>query len=212
MTTDEAVYVMAHMAGIDLSKSLPLLLQDRVRSLVPRELPTVRASTLPKAKAKEPRKKPPPYPFVKKKTVETAMQLGTDIYPYVFILENSIRELIKGRLSKTGVNWWDNLVPADVQRMVKNTMLKEKRYPYRRARGDHPLLYANFDHLKKIILANPTYFGDILIKPDWFTAGMDDVYMARNNLAHSLPLDKSDVSHILTFYSEWGILTDKLSI
>jgi hypothetical protein len=36
MTTEEAVYVIAHMTGLDLTKYLPLLSIDRVRSLVPR--------------------------------------------------------------------------------------------------------------------------------------------------------------------------------
>lgn len=212
MNTDEAVYVIAHMSGIDLSKSLPLSLQDRIRSLVPRELPTAEALTRPKVKPRKPRNEPGSYPFVTKEMVKTALHLGSEIFPYVFVLENSIRELINGRLSKTGANWWDSLAPAEVQRTVKRTILKEARYPYRRARGDHPLLYANFADLKKIIFANPTHFEDILIKQDWFSAGMDDVYMARNNLAHSIPLEQSDISHILTFSSEWAILTDKLVI
>ena len=38
MTTEEAVYVIAHMEGIDISKFLPIATLDRVRSLVPRDV------------------------------------------------------------------------------------------------------------------------------------------------------------------------------
>lgn len=90
-------------------------------------------------------------------------------------------------------------------------MKKETQFPYRMARGDHPLWYSNFNDLKLIISANPNgLFSDILIKPDWFTAGMDDVYMARNNLAHSIPLVDTDVEHIHVFVREWAILLESV--
>ena len=37
MTTDEAVYIVAHLEGIDLSRYLPLQYLDRIRSMIPRE-------------------------------------------------------------------------------------------------------------------------------------------------------------------------------
>lgn len=209
MTTDEAVYVIAHMEGVDLSKRLPLASLDRVRSLIPRELniPTLRhrqsRSTHPKKKLK-----PASYPLVEKTIVSSAISIGAEVYPQVFILENSIRSLIKKHLSKTGNDWWDKLVPADVKKEVLRTMSREKRYPYREARGNHPLFYSNFSDLKKIILANQTSFATIIIDFDWFRVKMEEVYMARNSLAHCVSLSKDDISRIALFYRDWARLLE----
>lgn len=213
MSTEEAVYVIAHTSGIDLSRALPLATLDRIRSLIPRELPPAASPAVPPTKKQtRARNNSPSYPLVSKQTVAIALRLGSEVFPSVFVLENSIRALVRSRLSREGTDWWARLVPTDVKNSVARTMNNERKYPYRRPRGGHELLYANFADLKKIILHNPGLFGDILAKPDWFSAGMDDVYMARNNLAHSIALESSDISHILTFSSEWATLTEKISI
>ncbi len=214
MTTDEAVYVIAHMEGIDLSKDLPLAMQDRIRSLVPRGVvvPSPKKAPTPRKRKIAPAKsRLQSYPLVDSKIIETAHTLGREVFPQVFILENSIRALVKDKLSPLGTDWWEKSVPTDVQNNVKRTMKKESKFPYRKARGDEPLLYANFNDLKLIICTNPNgLFNDVLIKPDWFTAGMDDVYMARNNLAHSIPLVDTDIEHIHVFVREWAILVESV--
>jgi hypothetical protein len=108
MTTEEAVYVIAHLEGIDLSKHLPLSVLDRIRALVPRQ--TVPARAMPtrqsQKKTKRPkRKQQTPYPLVSASEVNVANHLGSEVYPQVFILENSIRKLIKDRLSKIDKSW-----------------------------------------------------------------------------------------------------------
>lgn len=212
MSTDDAVYVIAHLQGIDLSRDLPLATQDRIRTLIPRELlgDTTKRGTKRKEKPKTKEKGTvSSYPLVDAETIQTAFTLGNNVFPQVFILENSIRTFISNTLCGLSEDWWTKYVPMNVQKSVAKTMRKESRYPYRRARGNHPLLYSNFADLKLIILANSEgAFSDVLIKPDWFTAGMDDVYMARNNLAHSIPLDPSDVDHIRLFAHEWSILLE----
>jgi hypothetical protein len=39
MTSEEAKYVIAHLEGIDISKYLSLQIVDRIRALIPREIP-----------------------------------------------------------------------------------------------------------------------------------------------------------------------------
>jgi hypothetical protein len=204
MTTEEAVYVIAHGQGIDLAKYLPIGVVDRVRALVPRD------SAIPKAQPAISRRTGPRsrsktlslYPLLTATQMDQANQLGSTVYPLVYQIENSLRELISRRLSIYGKDWWTTRTPADVQKNVSRTMDREKRYPYRDKRGSYPIFYANFDDLKRIVLANGPDFEPILVKLDWFTVRMEEVYMARNNLAHCVPLPRDDVSRIELFHRD----------
>jgi hypothetical protein len=207
MTTEEAVYVIAHIEGIDLSRYLHLATLDRVRALVPRTLPDLRATPKGRPTSKSPpksRRAADSYPLVSSSLLAESVRLGSQAFPEIFVLENSIRALIQKHLSSFGPNWWEELIPKDVQTNIQRTMNKEKRFTYREARGDHELLYSNFADLKKIILANQPTFKDIIIDFDWFKVKMDETYMARNNLAHCVPLSQDDAARISLFNRDWA--------
>jgi hypothetical protein len=215
MTTEEAVYVIAHMEGLDLSKYLPISTLDRIRALVPRISPT---KSLDRSKASTNKthriatKRNTSYPLVRKSYINAAKTLGDDCYPLLFLIENSIRELITLRLAIRGSNWWDHSAPKNVQQNVQRTISKEKRYPYRDKRGSHPIFYANFLDLRKVIDANRGEFQDVIIDFDWFKAKMDEIYMVRNNLAHCVPLSKDDITRINLFFRDWARLMENAGI
>jgi hypothetical protein len=206
MTTEEAVYVIAHMEGIDLSKFLPIATLDRVRSLVPKEIQPEKVQF--RSQRTKRQHKQISYPLVTNSQIGMANNLGSDVYPKLFVLENSIRSLIQKCLEIHGNNWWDIYVPLKIKNNVSRTMNKEKRYPYRESRGNHPISYANFSDLSTIILANQTFFIDIILDFEWFKVRMDEVYMARNNLAHCVPLSNDDISRIVLFLRDWARLLE----
>ncbi|MHB8779603.1 MAG: hypothetical protein ACYC6R_17870 [Anaerolineales bacterium] len=216
MTTDEAVYIIAHLEGIDLSKQLPLATLDKIRALVPREVAQTSEVSQVCTKERNSRKPKPKqtYPLVANTLFQKARAAGDDAFPRVFILENSIRSLIKLRLSSVDKNWWPNLIPKPVIDSVERIIKKEKKFPYRENRGSEPLMYCNFDDLRKIIADknNWLHFQDVIIKLDWFEVKMEEVYMARNNLAHSVPLSKDDFSSIILFYNQWARLLESAEI
>jgi hypothetical protein len=212
MTTDEAVYVIAHMAGLDLSKHLPLATLDRIRALVPRPLPSPTAPSTPQGR---PRACPAParsYPLVSPGLASTALALGKGAYPTLFLLENSIRALVFLRLSKTGSDWWEKLAPPGVKSNVARTMKKEARFPWREKRGADPLYYANLSDLKDIIVTNIIHFSDVIVNVEWFRVQMDEAYMARNNLAHCVPLSREDETTINLLYTRWARLLDSAGV
>jgi len=215
MTTEEAVYVIAHMQGMDLSTYLPIATLDRVRALVPRISPT--KTMEPKAPGRKKSsgansKKASSYPLVKPSYMKAAKTLGEDCYPLLFIAENSIRELITLRLSGNGTNWWDLAAPSNVKQNVQRTMNKEARYPYRDKRGSHPIFYANFIDLRKVIDANRPDFQDVIIDFDRFRVKMEEIYMVRNNLAHCVPLSKDDITRIYLFFRDWARMMETAGI
>lgn len=206
MTTDEAVYLIAHMVGIDLSKYLPLTMLDRIRSLIPKDVSPHETRLSIEKKKESPAvrdNKVIKYPLVDSSVVKEAYNIGKESYPRLFILENSIRKLIEDVLSNIKTDWWNELVPKDVRDSVQRIMNKEKRYAHRSPRGSKPILYSDFSHLSKIISDNMPHFKDIIVNENWFKTSMDEVYMSRNNVAHSILLRPEDISKINTFYSEW---------
>jgi len=206
MTSEEAVYVIAHNEGIDLSKFLPIATLDRVRSLIPKNIQPNKAQSNQQPRTKHQHKET--YPLVTSAQIKMANDLGDDVYPKIFVLENSIRSLISKKLESIDVNWWDIYVPSLVRSNVGRTKNKEKRYPYREARGNHPLSYANFSDLSTIILANQTVFQNIILDFQWFKVRMDEIYMARNNLAHCVSLSIDDIARINLFFRDWSRLLD----
>jgi hypothetical protein len=215
MTTDEAVYIIAHVEGIDLSKYLPLETLDRIRSLVPREtkpLSAISNSTPQKAYSPKKRKNVVSYPLIKETFIQQVNAIGEESFPQIVVLENSIRTFIENTLSAIKVDWWASLVPTNVQNSVQWTIGKEKKYPYREKRGKNNLMYCNFADLKEIIVANHSEFRDVIVNLEWFKTKMDEVYMARNNLAHSALLTKDDATRIALFYKDWARLLEAAGI
>ena len=215
MTTDEAVYVIAHQEGIDLGRYLPLHILDRIRSLVPREvkaqLPEERIARR-RTRISRKGRGVVSYPLIKEQFIRRAVAIGEETFPQLVVLENSIRVLIEKTLSAVRSDWWIALVPKNIQRRVQQTIDKEKKYPYRERRGNKPLMYCNFVDLKEIVIANRIHFQGVIVDIDWFKARMDEVYMARNNLAHSVLLSNDDISRITLLYRDWARLLEAAKI
>jgi hypothetical protein len=212
MSTDEAVYIIAHQSGIDISKYLSVEQVDRTRSLLPRDLPVVSLTK----KAKEPRSKRKKagsyltsYPLVGAKEIAKSVLIGGETFPQVFILENSIRNLISEKLETAfGKTWWESARIKSIRDNVQKTIDKEKKFPHREKRGLHPIYYSNFADLKQIILNERNCFSDVIVDFQWFEVEMDQVYMARNSLAHSVPITDDDASRIRLFFRDWARLLE----
>jgi hypothetical protein len=215
MTTIEAVYIIAHIEGIDLAKYLPLETLDRIRSLVPRDIKpqlAISQSAPQKANSAKKRRGAISYPLVRETFIQQAVTIGDEAFPQIVVLENSIRALIEQTLSTMRSDWWTSLVPSGVQKNVQRTIDKEKKYPYREKRGNKPLMYCNFADLKEIVIANHSAFRNVIVDLEWFKAKMDEVYMARNSLAHSVLLTKDDMTRIALFYKDWARLLEAANI
>jgi hypothetical protein len=210
MSTEEATYVTAHQLGIDLSRFLSIDIIDRVRSLIPKELPKAREMVSPrKKKTKRMRKARSVYPLVPGWMVSKAVSIGDESFPQMFVLENSIRNLIREKLSSAyGADWWIKAHIKGIRDNVQRTIDKEKKYPHREKRGLHPISYSNFSDLKQIILNERKHFADIILDFQWFEVEMDQVYMARNSLAHSVGISEDDASRIRLFYRDWARLLE----
>lgn len=122
---------------------------------------------------------------------------NAEIYPYVFILENSLRELIIKKLSGAG-DWWNNkkIVKEDIKEYSKRIQDAEKKYKWIGKRGNHPIYYVTLEHLGKIIEMNfNPHFKGLFNLPD-FKTWINECVPIRNLVAHNIPAQKEERDNI----------------
>ena len=137
-------------------------------------------------------------------TVREAVEMS-DVYPYIYLFENSIRTFIREIMEKIDTNWWNTKVKKSIQKMAEERMAKETKNRYHGKRGVHPIKYVDFDHLRTIIARNREHFEDHL--PDnsieWLSQRLKEVKESRDILAHNNPLTENDVRRVKTYYEDW---------
>jgi len=120
-----------------------------------------------------------------------------EIYPYVYILENSLRNLIFDKF-KNESNWWANtsIVKKDIQDYATRIENAEKNHKWVGKRGNHPIYYVGLEHLEKIIDMNfnPHFKGmfDLQKMKTW----IDECIPIRNLIAHNIPVKKEEQDNI----------------
>lgn len=130
------------------------------------------------------------------------------VYPYFYVFENSIRYFIRHTLeNRYGKDWWSRRVNSTIRNKALQRQSKEGRNRWHGKRGDHPILYVNIDHLRKIITSNFDDFKDRL--PDigrpieWLTNRIEEIELSRNIIAHHNPLTNDDIARVKMYFKEW---------
>lgn len=134
-----------------------------------------------------------------------------EIYPMIYIFENSIRNFLKLALNKKYQNlWWTK------ERMTNNPFTKansrkdeEGKNLWHGKRGQGSMLdYVDFDELEAIINHNTEtlmpYFKDLPKKLDWLMLKIKEIYPSRNVLAHNNPLSKDDIARVKVICNDWN--------
>jgi hypothetical protein len=224
MSTEDAIYVLAHQEGIDLTKYLDQGTVDRVRSLLPAAVPApapapARASTT-RAKS-SPASKPVRIApnlelvdaMIPAAVAEAAAKMAT-IYPKLYVFENSIRNVIVRVLqAKHGRDWWTKSAPAGVQKTVADRKRQEAKKPWHGKRGTHSIYYSNFGDLRDIITKNWADFEPIFLKQTWITQRLDELEPPRNIIAHNNPLSKQEENRVDLYFNDWiALLNDRRDV
>ena len=122
---------------------------------------------------------------------------NTEIYPYIYVLENSLRKLILGRF-KDEKEWWNNpkFVHKDIQDYAKKIQEVEKKYKWMDKRGSHPIYYINLEHLFKIIEKNWTHFKKTFDDLGHLRTWIAEITPIRNLVAHNIKtktIERNDI-------------------
>jgi Swt1-like HEPN len=220
MSTADAVYVLAHQKGIDLTKYLDRDTVDRVRGMVPRTngglaaAAATKQTTAPMAarRASRPVRVTAGVPAVDlllPTSVVTDATRMTELYPKVYLLENSLRSVINRVLTaKHGKDWWQTKAPSGVRRLVQGRKDKEDKVPWHGKRGAHEIYYSDFSDLRNIIEKNWADFDPIIRKQQWINQWLEELEPARNTLAHNNPVSENEQKRIEVFFNDWAQLID----
>lgn len=224
MSTEDATYLIAHENGIRIDRFLSSEVVDRVRQLH-NTTPVVVAAKPRAAKRQTTRGG---------KTIEVRFPTGfkaesdllpksrlnqavamAKIYPILYVLENSIRELVKRVMSdRYGKDWWDTELKKGklkgVHQKASSRMRTEtEKHSWHQSRGDHPIDYVDIKDLEVLVLGKQgDFIPKIIPDTDWFKQFMKELYPSRNVVAHMNPLDADNVKDVELRAKKWAkILT-----
>lgn len=131
------------------------------------------------------------------------------IYPLLYVVENSMREVIKRVMArKFGVDWWDTELNSgklkNIHIKVAERMQTEGRTSWHQKRGSHSIDYTDFSDLATIILSKHEHFvPDIIGDREWFAQFMKELTPSRNVVCHMNPLDSHNVDDIKVRAKRW---------
>lgn len=214
ITTTDATYIIAQREGIILDRYLDKDTIGHVRGLLQQISPATQARVSTGRKTREEREVsrtivfPKEFkvtdPILPQKKILEAKEM-TAVYPLLYIMENSIRELIDTIMtSRHGKDWWDSEAPKGLRKTVADRTLDEKKHSWHQRRGDRPLDYLDLDQLKALMRKiEKEVVPDIIPSIEWFMQLVDEVYKSRCVVCHMNPLDKDNIQAVKLRLRQW---------
>lgn len=142
-------------------------------------------------------------PLLSNKIISESKEMS-NIYPIIYIFENSVRNFISSVLAaRYGDNWWDTKISPKIQRKVEGRMDKEDANRWHGRRGVTPIFYTDINDLLSIIRDNWNDFVGLFPSQVWIESRINDIEMSRNIIAHNNPLDKHDIQRIKVYFEDW---------
>jgi hypothetical protein len=116
-------------------------------------------------------------------------------YKFMFIIENSLRELIIDIMQKKfGPKWYKSRIPGDINAKYINAINCEKKIKWQNLVPHHPIYYIDFPDLKKIIIQKNNWdeiFKRMFGNKEWLIGLFNELEFIRNIIAHNRNLSKN---------------------
>ncbi len=128
-----------------------------------------------------------------------------DVYEVFFCLENAVRDLIESRLSERhkGLNWWEKVVPGNIQKQAEGLRKKEEKNKYHAQRSSSLIGYTMFGNLAQIIIVNWNDFSDLFPDQHWISSRFNDLELSRNIIMHTGVLPEIEIGRIHSITRDW---------
>jgi len=217
MSTEEATYVIAHKEGFPLDKYLdePMLARVRQHLLhISPQGPRQKSDTGRARRGRAAEKKQNVIkigkerdivePILPRRKINEASDMAK-IYPLLYILENSIRELVdRVMTSQFGSKWWDSQAPKNIRRKVADRMTGDKKHEWHQRRGGRPIDYIDLPDLPRVLKKIEKHvIPDILPDFQWFDQLVKEVNRSRCVVCHMNPLNKMNIKSVEVKFEQW---------
>lgn len=118
-------------------------------------------------------------------------------YPYVYVLENSMRQVILKKF-EAETNWWTDskYVKRDIQDYSTRIQDAERRHAWLPSRGSHPIYYVGLDELFRIVEMNWSRFKDVFEDLGNLRTWINETVPLRNMIAHNVPTRPQDRKNV----------------
>ena len=209
--------MLAHEAGLRLQNYLTSEQIAEVRELTQGRPPPVAAkpSGGPKGGKSSPRTvamtigadKYGEIPGLKASHLTEAKAMAERVYPFLYVFENSVRDLIEVVLRhRYGDDWWTNAVPSKVQEAAKELKEQGKKDTYHGKRGRRDIDYLLLTHLWKIINHKWKDFEPYFPPGKHWVQSLieNDMNVSRRPIAHMNPLENDDIKNVEAAFRKWA--------
>jgi len=215
--TEDGVCLLAAQSGINLNRYLPKERVDQIRQLLFQLTQHTGLSEAGKRVSKKPAVRTVSVtvgktltltdPLLTDKVIAEGKEMAEEVYPLLYVFENSVREMILRVMQKAhGPNWWDSKVSSGIREEVEKRKKREDENPWHGKRGAHSICYTDLDHLGRIVQNNWVDFKAILPRPQWLEQRLDEMGHSRNPVAHMNPLSRNDIQRIKVYFRDWETL------
>lgn len=218
VNTEDATYLIAQEKGLILDKYLKQEELDRLRILHQQLCSTKFQATVNPRQGKKQSKSMESTtrtiviakefkgtdPILQQSKLSEAKQMAT-IYPLLYVLENSIREVIDRIMTKQhGPNWFDSQAPKGLKEKVSDRMADEQKNAWHQRRGDRPIDYLDLDQLPALMRRIDKYVVPTIIPSlEWFNQLVEEIYKSRCVLCHMNPLDQHNIQAVKLRLAQW---------
>lgn len=217
MSTEDAVYVLGHRAGVDIGRHLDAATVERIGRYVGQlygEPPPARAGRPAATRGRTDHKvlvsvdmaRFGAVPALSQKHSNEAKRMAEQVYPLLYLFENSVRDVIATVLSASfGPIWWTKVTPAAVQKLAADRLSKEEQNAWHGQRGAHPIHYVDLGDLIAIVRSPAAWphFKDLFPRQSWLEGVIDDLGVSRNVVAHMNPISADDVKQVEAGFRKW---------
>lgn len=213
MTTEDAVYVIAHSNGIDVGRHLDQDTLSRVRAIVAKSSSAEPASRRARAPATRVVSVSiagltiSEVPGLSVVHAQEGKRMAEQVYPLLYFFENSARDLIHAVLrAQIGEDWWSQIASSRLQGKARDRLADEGREAWHGGRGAHPVFYVDLPDLPTIIAHARAWACFKLIFPrlSWFEGVVDDMNVSRRVVAHMNPLAADDIKLVAAGFAKWN--------
>jgi hypothetical protein len=229
MSTELAVYTIAHQEGMDISRYLSPEVTAEVRGLVAQLRPNVATSagvaeTTRRRRGGTPRPtlvtiagvKVDQLPGMSATRAREAKVMAEKVYPMLYVFENSAREVITTILQRAfGDDWWNQTVPKRQRERAASHKADEAKDPWHGKRGAAPIDYLLLSDLPDIITTAKAWphFEPLFGRRSWFSELIADLNVSRRVVSHMNPLETDDVKNVEAAFRKWAkLLTAKKNL